>query len=458
MSARATLQQLGPELRERVAEMAQRLQVPGVAVGIYLGGEEDYVYHGVTSIANPLPVDETTLFQIGSTGKTITATAIMALVERGLVDLAAPVRRYIPELRLQDEDVAANVTVLQILNHTSGWAGDFDVDTGYGDDALERFVARLVEATQEAPLGARVSYSNSAFALAGRLIEKVTGQTFEAAVQELVFDPLGLNEHFYLSWDVMTRRFAAGHAFVGETLQVTEWDDARSGHPPGAGICATARDQIRYARFHLGDPSTSSGQVRGVLSRATLDQMQTPTTPTTTEGAKGIAWALRELDGVRIVSHGGSCRGHQSAFEMVPERDFAFVALTNARHGLELLTELGAWVFDAYLGLAEQVPDPLPLTADELAEYTGAYESYTGVLHVTVEGDRLIGTLEINPQLELAEDEAVSAVPPLPFKILPDDQFLILEGQYKGLRGGLIRDASGRVSALDLGRVFTRRD
>jgi hypothetical protein len=143
---------------------------------------------------------------------------------------------------------------------------------------------------------------------------------------------------------------------------------------------------------------------------------------------------------------------------MVPERDFAFVVLTNARHGLELVTELGKWAFDAYLGVAERVPEPLPLTAAELAAYAGAYEASTGVIEVTVDGDRLIGTLTVNPQLAAAEQEASDSVPPIPFKILPDNQFLILEGQYKGLRGGVLRDAAGRVSALDIGRVFTRRE
>src|SRR4051812_47390299 len=99
MNARTTLDEIGPELRERVAEAAERLRVPGVAVGVLLEGEEEYVYHGVTSVTNPRPVDETTLFQIGSTGKTYTATAMLRLVERGLVDLDAPVRRYLPDFR-----------------------------------------------------------------------------------------------------------------------------------------------------------------------------------------------------------------------------------------------------------------------------------------------------------------------------------------------------------------------
>lgn len=446
------LQQLHGELEARITEVAERLQIPGVAAGILLDGAEDYVYHGVTSIANPLPVDETTLFQIGSTTKTYTGTAIMMLVEQGLVDLDAPVRAYLPDFTLKDESVAANVRVLNLLNHTAGWAGDFTVDTGYGDDALARFIGRLAEADQESPLGERVSYNNASLGVAGRIIEVVTGTTYEQAIHDLIFEPLGLKEHAFFAWEIMTQRFAAGHALVHGELQVTPWYESRAGHPPGAEHAASVRDQIRYARFHLGD-----GQ--GLLRPETLKQMRTATTPpgTSQRGAYGITWMLREIDGVQIVAHGGSCRGHQSSFEMAPERNFALAIQTSARHGLELLTEMTDWILEAYLGLAEQVPDPLELSPEELVEYTGIYDSHTGSLTVTIAGKHLLGMMEINPELEMTEDEAEAAIPPLPFVILPNDRFLITEGTYKGLQGGIIRNDAGRVSAIDLGRIMTKR-
>jgi CubicO group peptidase (beta-lactamase class C family) len=453
MSERRTLSDLHDELHARVAEAAGRLKIPGVAVGVYRDGAEDYVYHGVTSITNPLPVDEGTLFQIGSTTKTYTGTAIMMLVERGEVELSAPVRRYLPDFRLRDEDVAANVTVLHLLNHTAGWAGDFEAKTGYGDDALARYVERLVEAPQESGLGERVSYNNASLCVAGRIIEVVTGKTYEAAIREMIYEPLGLEEHAFFPWEIMTRRFAAGHALYGDELQVTHWYESRAGHPPGAEHAASARDQIAYARFHLGDGS-------GVLRRETLEQMQTLTTPeaeTPQAQQFGITWMIREFAGTRIVAHGGSCRGHQSAFEMIPEHDFAVTVLTSARHGSGLNTEITDWIRSAYLGLVEEAPDPLPLTAEELAEYTGTYDSYSGSVIVTIEGDHLRANLEINPELGMSEEEAAASVPSFPFVILPGNQFLITDSMYKGLRGGIVREDDGHVTALDVGRVFTKR-
>ena len=99
-------------------------------------------------------------------------------------------RRYVPELRLADEQTAAQVTVLNLLNHTSGMDWGLQLDTGEGDDAPRTYVAKMGELALITPLGSRASYSQGGFDLAGRVIEKVTRQTFEDAVASLIFRPL----------------------------------------------------------------------------------------------------------------------------------------------------------------------------------------------------------------------------------------------------------------------------
>ena len=148
---------------------------------------------------------------LGSVTKTFTATALMRLVAEGQVELDAPVRRYVPELKLADEQTAAEVTVLNLLNHTAGLDWRIITDTGDGDDALARQVAKLAELKLIAPPGTRASYSQAGYNLAGRIVEKVTGLTYERAVASLLFEPLGLSHSFFALDDVMTRRFAVGH-------------------------------------------------------------------------------------------------------------------------------------------------------------------------------------------------------------------------------------------------------
>ncbi|HEY1318837.1 MAG TPA: serine hydrolase domain-containing protein, partial [Streptosporangiaceae bacterium] len=156
----------GEALTGFVAETAQRLGVTGAAVGVRADGAEDFGCHGVTSVENPLPADRDTLFLVGSVTKTFTATAVMRLVADGMVALDAPVRRYVPELVLADERAADEITVLNLLNHTSGLDWGLIADFGEGDDALAGYVARLPELGLIAPPGTRASYSQAGFNLA----------------------------------------------------------------------------------------------------------------------------------------------------------------------------------------------------------------------------------------------------------------------------------------------------
>ena len=142
-----------------VASAAGRFGVPGVAAGVWAGGREVYACHGVTSIENPLPVDPDTVFVVGSVTKTFTATAVMRLVAGGKVALDAPVRRYVPEFKLKDEQAAAAITVLNLLNHTAGLDWRMSAETGEGDDALALYVAKMADSEQIAPPGARAELS-----------------------------------------------------------------------------------------------------------------------------------------------------------------------------------------------------------------------------------------------------------------------------------------------------------
>jgi CubicO group peptidase (beta-lactamase class C family) len=179
------------ELNAFVQSQMAAAQVPGVAVGILHQGEVLAAGFGVTNVDHPLPVTDTTLFQIGSITKTFTGTLIMRLVEEGKLDLDAPVRRYVPDFWVQDEDAAARVTLRHLLTHLAGWQGDYFLDTGSGDDALAKYVAAMADLPQNTPVGQHWSYNNAGFYLLGHVIERVTGQSFEQVLQTMVLEPLG---------------------------------------------------------------------------------------------------------------------------------------------------------------------------------------------------------------------------------------------------------------------------
>ena len=453
-------------LQEWVADAAARLDVPGVAVGIYHAGDEHYACHGVTSVENPLPVNAETLFQFGSTTKTFTATAIMCLVDRGQVDLDATVRTYLPELTLQDDNVANNVTIIHLLNHTAGWCGDVFDSTGDGDDTLVRFVELMSTVNQDAPLGT-VSYNNASLSIAGRIIEKVTGITYERAIQQLIFEPLGLDHCYFFPNDIMTRRFVVGHNRHpdGTTTVARPWAMPRSVNPAG-GIASNAADLITWARFHLGHVQTVDGTE--LLPAALITQMQTATVTTPGSGigdAIGITWQLRDIDGVRVVGHGGDTIGQHSSFELIPAHDFALIGLTNCGpNGNQLLNELTRWAFATYAGVIHHDPQPITLGTDELADYAGTYETSSAEIAISFDpdGDGLLLTVEMKPE-ELAKlmetGEEPPDVIPVPIGILPGpgDRYIVTDGSSKGGKGYFGRGADGAVESLHIsGRHATR--
>lgn len=444
------------ELAAVLDRRATELGVPGVAVGVHHEGTEHYAFHGVTSVENPLPVDANTLFQFGSTGKTYTSTAILRLVDKGLVDLSAPVRTYVPELRLKDESVAERVTVLQLLNHTAGWDGDYERNTGTGDDALARYVAGMADIEQVSPLGAEVSYNNASLSLAGHLIAKVTGTTFEQAMQDLLLTPVGMHHTYFFPNDVMTRRFAVGHnnAPDGTVTPARPWALPRGTNPAG-GMSATAADQLTWARFHLNDGRTDSGEQ--LLAADLVRSMRVPTVamPGNALGdAVGISWLLQERGDVTLVKHGGTTIGQHSAFVLVPERNFGIAVLTNCGpNGEQLNTELVDWALEHYLGVVEPEPQLREVSDDVLAEYAGAYDAIAMSVRIDLIGSALVTDLSLKPEFIAETGDVGQRHRPFALSLVADrpDGYVVTDGAMKGVRGYFTRGADGRVDSINLG-------
>ncbi|HVU72017.1 MAG TPA: serine hydrolase domain-containing protein [Mycobacteriales bacterium] len=444
-------------LQDELSEIATELDVPGAVAAVVSGASTEIAVHGVTNIEHPLPVTDDTLFQFGSTGKTFTATALLVLVEQGRLALEDRVRRHVPELTLRDESVAEDVTVLHLLNHTAGWFGDFLTDTGDGDDCLARYVERMAELEQVSPLGATVSYNNASLSLAGRVIEKVTGKPYERAVKDLVLTPLGLERTFGFAKDIMTYRFASGHVRGADgTLSLARpWYLPRSGAPAG-GWTADIRDQVAWARFHLGLTDST------LLSDAMRLKMQTPTAHmrgSALGDAVGISWLLTDLGGVVQVSHGGSTLGQLSAFDMVPEREFAFICMTNcAPTGSQLYGKLGAWARERHLGITAAEPELAEVNDLELAVYGGRYAMTAATMDIVPREGRLIATVTITDPTLQAEGEPAEQ-PPVPLALLAGDgdRYVIAEGDGKGMKGYFSRAEDGRVLTINFsGRDMTK--
>ncbi|GAA2420642.1 serine hydrolase domain-containing protein [Actinomadura vinacea] len=451
-------------LQEFVAAKATELGVPGVSVGVWVDNRAIYAAHGVDSIDDPQPVDQDTLFLLGSVSKSFTATALMRLVADGQVELNAPVRRYVPELELADEQSAAKITVLQLLNHTAGLDWRFSAETGEGDDALAAYVARLEESELVGPPGGRSSYSQTGYNLAGRIIEKVTGQTFDRAVAALLFEPLGMSNTTYSLDEALTLGFAASHHRDedGTLSALASWKENRANNP-GGGAISSMSDLLRWARFHLWHGRSDTGA--RVMPSQVLRQMRQQTVElrgTSLGDGMGIGWFLRDTDGVRIVEHGGSASGQFADLRLVPERNFAIAVASNEGPdgGLALNQAIVRWALEHYLGVIDRDPEPLPYDPARAREVAGNYENEMMTITIDTEESGLTIACAIKPEIRAASDAEMPAdLPAAGLGLLSGDgdEYIVTSGGLQGQRGFFTRDDSGTITGADLaGRLFTR--
>ena len=434
------------KIAQKVVSEMKRLQVPGVAIGIWHKSKEYAEGFGVTSVEHPLPVTADTLFQTGSISKTFTGTVMMQLAEQRKVDLDAPVRKYIKDFKLSDKRVAANVTVRQLLTHMGGWVGDYFNDFGNGDDALDKMVKDIAKLPQIHPLGKIWSYNNTGFNLASRIIETVTKKPYEQAVQEMLFEPLGLEmSFFYPSYLFFTHRFVVGHQKVRNKVQVARpWAIGRANNGVG-GVLSTVRDLLKYARFHM-----SNGK-KNVITGKSLKAMRVQQADAGPRGGMGITWFIRKVGDITLYAHGGATNGQQAYFFFIPEKDFALAILTNSDDGGIITSAITNYTLELYFNTKSKLPIPIEKPASELKEYAGRYLIGIECFDLKVKGKHLIYHHIPLGGFPTPDTPPGPAMPPMRFSFYEKDKVIGLDEPYKDVLGDFIRDKKETLQFFRVG-------
>jgi dipeptidyl aminopeptidase/acylaminoacyl peptidase/CubicO group peptidase (beta-lactamase class C family) len=374
--------------QQRLDELAAKHGVPGATLAILrLGpgagnGDDELVEAatGVLSTNTGVEVTTDSVFQIGSISKVWTATLVMQLVDEGRLSLDAPIAEVLPDLQLVDADVAKQVTMRHLLTHTSGIDGDVFTDTGRGDDVLAGYVAALVDAPQNHPLGATFSYCNSGFSLAGRVIEVLTGNTWDAVLRERIIEPLGLTHTSTLPEEAILHRAAVGHIAPhpqDDPQPTTTWLLPRSLGPAGL-INATARDVTAFAKLHLRGGRGPDGEA--LLSESAVADMQSLQTELPDKYSLGDSWGLGwirfDWNGARLYGHDGTTIGQNAFLRVLPAQNLAVALLTNGGHPRDLYGELYGEIFAELAGvqISEQLEPPASAPDVEFSRYVGTYE------------------------------------------------------------------------------------
>ncbi|MFC6162307.1 serine hydrolase [Kribbella jiaozuonensis] len=383
--------------QRRLTTLAARHGVPGATLGILRvrPGVEDELVEAATGVLNKDTEVATTtdsVFQIGSMSKVWTATLALQLVDEGLLELDAPISQVLPELQLGDPDVAKQVTMRHLLTHTSGIDGDVFTDTGRGDDCLEKYVDLLADVVQNHPLGATWSYCNSGFSLAGRVIEKLTGSTWDQALRDRIITPLGLQNTITLPEEALLRSAAVGHVSEGEEepKRAPVWQLPRSLGPAGL-ITSTVADALAFARLHLNDGVAPDGT--RLLSEDSVTAMAAQQAELPDKYSLGDSWGLGWIrfgwDGRRLIGHDGNTIGQAAFLRVLPDEGLAVVLLTNGGHTRDLYEDLYREIFDELAGVS--MPTPLAPPAEPLEvdvrRHVGRYERASTIQEVLVDDE-----------------------------------------------------------------------
>src|SRR5687767_1047723 len=433
-------------IAKKIVSEMKRLQVPGVAIGIWHKGKEYAEGFGITSVEHPLPVTPDTLFQTGSISKTFTGTILIQLAEQGKVDLDASVRKYIKDFKLKDKEVAKKVTVRHLLTHMGGWVGDYFNDFGNGDDALDKMVKDIAKLPQIQPLGTIWSYNNTGFNIASRMIEIVTKKPYEQAAQEMLFDPLGLKMSFFYPSDMLfTHRFVVGHQKVKDRVQVARpWAIGRAGNGVG-GVVSTVRDLLKYARFHM-----SNGK-KNVISGKSLRAMRVQQADAGPRGGMGITWFIRKVGDITFYAHGGATNGQQAYFFFIPDQDFGLAILTNSDDGGIITAGITNYALELYFNAKSKLPKPIQKPASELKEYTGRYQIGTECFDLKVKGKHLIYHHIPLGGFPKPDTPPGPAMPRMRFSFYETDKVIGLDEPYKDALGDFIRDDKGELQFFRIG-------
>jgi CubicO group peptidase (beta-lactamase class C family) len=389
----------------RVRRLMARDHIPGVAVGVVEQGRLVFARgFGERDVAHHLPMTPDTLFPLGSASKAFTATAIALLADEGRVALDAPVRTYLPDFSLEDPVASATLTTRDLLTHRSGLPRHdfFWYQAPFSRDELYR---RLRFLEPSGPPRARWRYNSLMFVVAGRIVERVSGESWERFVQARILVPLGMSRTV-LSAEAMESD--ANHASPyalrdGRAREIPMLKHLHAIAPAGA-VQSTVRDLARWLTFHATrSPALLSEGTWRELHRPQAE-MPAADQPEVQHPYYALGWVHECYRGHPLVVHNGAIDGFTVHLGFLPETGQGLILLANRDCATEALLALAYSTYDRLLGLEpvdwegriKEAPTALQPVRDvaldfPIEEVVGRYQHPAyGALTVRVEGGRLV--------------------------------------------------------------------
>ena len=352
---------------------------------------------GNADVDGHAPAALETKFLIGSVTKQFTAAAILKLQEMGQLSVDDKLSNYYPDFPRADE-----VTLHHLLTHTSGMHSytsepDFGARVGSAID-VDDLIGEIHEYEFEFDPGEKWEYSNSGYLILGRIVEKVSGQSYGEFLQQWFFDPLGMKDTgVYDNGNAYTNQ-AKGYSFVDEELQPAKpWHMSWAG---GAGqLYSTLHDLMRWNEGVFGGQVLNEASRQAAFTPATLnDGSQTE---------YGYGWMISDMRGLKVITHSGGLDGFASHLARYPDQNVTVVAMCNCVPGG---AEAGAFQAGGVLAelflWQEMQPRKAPeidesIDTEKLAKYVGRYDYGRAVMELTLKDGQFYGQLTGQPAIKL---------------------------------------------------------
>jgi CubicO group peptidase (beta-lactamase class C family) len=364
------------------------LDVPGLAIAVV---KDDAVVYargfGVRDTRRSDPVDEHTLFAVGSTTKAFTAAAAGMLVDEGRIAWDDAVVRHLPGIGFHDPYLTREVTIRDLLAHRVGVARADMAWYGNGDVDRATLLSRIEHLEQIAPLRSAMSYNNLLYLAAGELVARVSGRSWDEFIAERFFVPLrmeGSNTTIRALGTVSN--VASPHARIDGEVRPVPFRSLDAVAPAGA-INSNALQMAQWVRLQLG-----RGVVDGtrLLSDSVHREVLRPQIVTgaglggalSNFAAYGLGWVVQDYRGHRLVWHNGGIDGMHAMVAFLPQQNVGVVVLVNLS-GTQLPETLALRVMDTYLGA-----DP----GDWIAGLRSAADSATAAAARRQDESRVTGT------------------------------------------------------------------
>lgn len=333
-------------------------EVPGVAIAIVKDDKVVFAKgYGVRELGKPTPVNERTMFAIGSASKAFTAAAIAMLVDDGKLKWDDPVTKHLPFFQVYDTYASREMTVRDLLCHRSGlergdlmWYG-----SAFSRDEIIRRVRHLKPSWS---FRSNFGYQNIMYLTAGQVAAAVTNKSWDDIIKERLFKPLGMTTSSTSINDLKALdNVATPHAKVEDKVTAIPWRNIDNIAPAGS-INSNVVEMANWLRVQLGEGKfqgtqlISSGAAKEMHMSHTIIRAEPPWSlfyPDAHFLTYGLGWFLHDYKGRKVVEHGGNIDGMSALVTMIPEEKLGVVLLTNM-DGTQLPHSLMYRIFDAYLG------------------------------------------------------------------------------------------------------------